>query len=119
MKNTVKEPNLKARWTNEMQKLEQRTKKFAKSLEQVRIDLVSDIPENLSLKRTKRDDVSTMERILAADGSRLGDVRSTSSVTNVGVGDMVNIIIPQLTLAIITGVFAAWNPVILIPVVLF
>jgi ribosome biogenesis GTPase A len=100
--------------------LDERTRRFANGLEQVRMDMAADAPVVISKEAARQDKISIGERILAAAGGLLvGDVATATIGATFGFNEMLKSIIPQLAITVVTVALVGWNPFILIPAMLF
>lgn len=113
------EPLIASRFSSLARELDEKTKKFADDLEQVRLDMVSSSTVALSGNAVNQDKISVMERILAAAGGFLiGDISSAALGATFGFNEMLKSLIPQFAIAVAVTAIIGFNPVILIPALL-
>jgi GTPase SAR1 family protein len=109
------EPMLSRRFETLMEDLNTRTKTFAEGLEQIRLELAADASESLSLLEARADQVTALERILAAAGGfAMGGNLGGAILGGVfGFKEMLKSMVPQLIIYLATAMLLSWNPIAL------
>ncbi len=113
------EPLLEGRLANLGRELDEKTKQFVDNLEQVRVDLVAD-SLNISTEAANQERVTILSRILGvAGGFLIGDISSMALGAVFGFNEMLKSLLPQMAIAVAVVAIVGWNPIILIPALLF
>jgi len=107
------EPMLSSRYETLMEELHWRANNFAEGLEQIRLELAPDSSASVSMLEAKPDQISALERILAAAGGLvMGNLGGAVIGGVLGFKEMLKSMIPQVLMYLAAAMLLSWNPIV-------